>query len=169
MDLGNLLGGFDTDQVKDVVELVVRNRDVLERLGDLPELFERFGEGLDGAADQARAAGVALVGDDGEGGVRGTLDVAAAALKQIAGSLGKGASLLGDAADGVGKVPLMDTPAKRFASAAKELDSSTGTLGDLSEAMSTIAATLEDVGRALNGLGDSLADSGGQARGFLSS
>ena len=62
----------------------------------------------------------------------------------------------------------MDTPAKRFASAAEELDSSTGTVGDLSEAMTKIAATLEDVGRALTRLGDSLADSGGQARGFLS-
>ena len=70
--------------------------------------------------------------------------------------------------EGVGKVPLMDTPAKRFASAAEELDSSTGTVGDLSEAMTKIAATLEDVGRALTRLGDSLADSGGQARGFLS-
>lgn len=169
MDLGSIIGDLAGDDLKDVVDLVRKNRGVLERLGDLPELFDRFAAGLDDAADQARAAGLALVGDDGQGGVRGTLDVAASALTQIAGSLGKGASLLGDAAEGVGRVPLMDTPAKRFASAADELDASTGTVGDLSAAMTAIAATLEDVGRALTKLGDSLADSGGQARGFLAS
>lgn len=169
MGLGSLLDDLAGDDIKDVIDLVRKNRGVLEKLSDLPELFDKFAAGLDAAADQAKAAGLALVGDDGQGGVRGTLDVAAVALKQISGSIGKGASLLGDAADGVGKVPLMDGPAKKFGSAASELESSTGTVGDLSEAMRTIAQTLEDVGRALTRLGDSLADSGGQARGFLSS
>src|SRR5689334_5399869 len=81
MGLGSLLDDLAGDDIKDVIDLVRQNRGVLERLGDLPELFDKFAAGLDDAADQAKAAGLALVGDDGQGGVRGTLDVAASALE----------------------------------------------------------------------------------------
>ena len=62
MDLGKLLGALDGDEIKDVVELVRKNRGLLEQLSKLPELFASFADGLDSAADQARAAGLALVG-----------------------------------------------------------------------------------------------------------
>ena len=65
MGLGSLLDDLAGDDIKDVIDLVRKNRGVLERLGDLPELFDKFAAGLDDAADQAKAAGLALVGDEG--------------------------------------------------------------------------------------------------------
>jgi hypothetical protein len=83
--------------------------------------------------------------------------------------LGKGVGLIGDAADGIGKVPLMDSPAKRLAGAADELDSATDNVKDLAASMDTITDALATVGTALTKLGDHLAESGGEARGFLHS
>jgi hypothetical protein len=168
MDLGKLLGSLDGDEIKDVVELVRKNRGLLEQLGRLPELFASFADGLDSAADQARAAGLALVGE-GDDGVRGKLLQVAESMGDLAGSLGKGVGLIGDAADGIGKVPLMDSPAKRLAGAADELGSATDNVKDLAASMDTIADALATVGAALNKLGDHLAESGGEARGFLHS
>ena len=37
MDLGNLLGGIDTDAIADVVKVVVDNRAMIEQLGRLPD------------------------------------------------------------------------------------------------------------------------------------
>ena len=34
MDLGKILGALDGDEIKDVVELVRKNRGLLEKLGD---------------------------------------------------------------------------------------------------------------------------------------
>ncbi len=173
MDLGKLLGALDGDEIKDVVELVRKNRGLLEQLGKLPELFASFADGLDSAADQARAAGLALVGpqggDEGDGGVRGKLLQVSESMADLAGSLGKGVGLIGDAAEGIGKVPLMDSPAKRLAGAADELGSATDNVKDLAASMDTIADALATVGTALNKLGDHLAESGGEARGFLHS
>ncbi len=169
MDLGKLLGSLDGDEITAVVELVRKNRGLLEQLDKLPELFAAFADGLDQAADQARAAGVALVGPGGDDGVRGRLLQVSESMADIAGSLGKGVALIGDAADGIGKVPLMDSPAKRLAGAAGELGSATDNVKDLAESMDTIAEALATVGTALSRLGDHLADSGGRARGFLHS
>ena len=73
MDLGNLLGGIDTDAIADVVKVVVDNRAMIEQLGRLPELFGRFADNLQGAGQEAGSAALALVGADGvlaEGGRR---------------------------------------------------------------------------------------------------
>jgi hypothetical protein len=167
MDLGKLLGALDGDEIKDVVELVRKNRGLLEQLGKLPELFASFADGLESAADQARAAGLALVGPDGDDGVRGKLLQVGESMTDLAGSLGKGVGLIGDAADGIGKVPLMDSPAKRLAGAADELGSAIGNVKDLAGSMDVIADALATVGTALARLGDHLSESGGEARGFL--
>jgi hypothetical protein len=167
MDLGKLLGALDGDEIKDALELVRKNRGLLEQLGRLPELFASFADGLDSAADQARAAGLALVGQEGDEGVRGKLLQVSESMADLAGSLGKGVGLIGDAADGIGKVPLMDSPAKRLSGAADELGSATGNVKDLAASMDTIADALAAVGTALNKLGDHLAESGGEARAFL--
>ena len=170
MDLGKLLGVLDGDEIKDVIELVRENRGMLEQLGKLPELFASFADGLEQAADQARAAGLALVGADGDDdGVRGKLLQVAESMGDLAGSLDKGVGLIGDAADGIGKVPLMDSPAKRLAGAADELGSATDNVKDLAASMDTIADALATVGNALHKLGDHLAESGVEARGFLHS
>jgi hypothetical protein len=168
MDIGKILGGFDGDDIKDAVALIRENRGLLERLHKLPELFASFGDGLDQAADQARAAGVALVGEAGDEGIRGRLLQVAESMGSIAGSLGKGVGLIGDAADGIGKVPLMDSPAKRLSGAADELGSATHNVKELAESMEVIAEALAKVGTALARLGDHLGESGDQARGFLS-
>ena len=97
MDLGRLLGALDGDDIKDVIELVRNNRGVLEQLGRLPELFASFADGLDSAGDQARAAGIALVGQAGDEGVHGRLIQVGESMGEIAGSLGKGVGLIGDA------------------------------------------------------------------------
>jgi len=167
MDLGKLLGALDGDEIKDVVELVRKNRGLLEQLGQLPEVFASFADGLDSAADQARAAGLALVGPDGDDGVRGKLLQVGESMSDLAGSLGKGVELMGDAADGIGKVPLMDSPAKRLAGAADELGSAIDNVKDLAGSMDVIADALAKVGTALARLGDHLSESGGEARGFL--
>ena len=101
MDLGKLLGALDGDEIKDALELVRENRGLFEQLGKLPELFASFADGLDSAADQARAAGVALVGPQGgdqrDGGVRGNLLQVAESMGGLAGStVGTALTKLGD-------------------------------------------------------------------------
>lgn len=167
MDLGKLFGALDGDDLEDALELVRKNRGLLEQLGRLPDLFATFAEGLDQAGGQARAAGIALVGEAGDAGVRGRLVQVAESMADLAGSLGKGVGLIDDAATGIGKVPLMDAPATRLSGAAGELGSATGNVQDLAESMGVIADALAQVGEALARLGDHLTDSGNQARGFL--
>lgn len=168
MDLGQLLGGLDADRIGELVDLLTKNRDTLDQVGRLPDFFEKFAGALGAAGEQAREASYALVGEDGGSGMRATLGDSAEALSDISGSLGKGVSLLKEAAESAAKVPLMDGPAARFAGAAEELGATTGRLGDLATSLGAIAETLEKVGAALGRLGDHLDDSGTQARGFLS-
>ena len=167
MDFGKLLGALDGDDIQDALELLRKNRGLLEQLGRLPDFFASFAARLDQAGDQARAAGLALVGEDGDEGVRGRLVQAGESMAAIAGSLGKGAGLVGDAADGIGKVPLMDAPAKRLGSAADEVGEAVGHVRELAASMDVIAEALAVVGAALGRLGDHLTESGDQARGFL--
>ncbi|MFT4288563.1 hypothetical protein [Nocardioides sp.] len=167
MDLGSLLGGIDAKTISQIVTLVKDNQDTLEKLGQLPALFDAFGAGLDAAGAQAREAGLALIGGDGHDGIKGTLAEAAKALADIAGSIGKGVDTLADAAEKLGHVPMMDGPAKTLASAAGQIGDTTERLTALSDSMETIADILAKVGAALGKLGDKLSDSGTEAKGFL--
>jgi methyl-accepting chemotaxis protein len=167
MDFGNLLGDLDLDQVKDGIALITEHKDALAQLGKLPDYLHKVAEGLSGAGEQARTAAFALVGDDGDAGVRKTLSEASEALSAIVSSVSLGAQRLADAAESAAKIPLMDGPAERLASAAEEMGTTTEKVGDLATAMDTIGATLAQVGAALAKLGDYLDESGSQARGFV--
>lgn len=169
MDLSGLFGNVDTSQLVDVIEVVVRNRDVIDKLGRLPEFLDRLGDSLAGAGTEAKSAAVALVGQDGSSGAKGALGGAAHALSEIADSLSKGAGLLTAAADAAHKVPLMDRPADRIGEAATELGQSTSALGELATSLAGIVAVLDSVAHALDRVGDHLVDTSGQARGFLAS
>lgn len=167
MDLGNLFGGINAQQIEKVIDLVTNNQDALQALGRLPEFFEKFADALEGAGEQAKEAAVALVGADGATGARGTLHSSSQALTQIVGSLGKGVDMIASAATSAAKVPLMDGPAQHFADAAAQMGETTNSLGELARSMEAIARTLDSVGQALAKLGAHLDDSGSQARGFL--
>jgi len=166
MDFRDLFESFDTDQLGELMELLTQNKDSLKVLGQLPDYLDKIASALGGAGEQSRAAGLALVGDDGESGVRATLNDTAEALSDIAESLSVGIERIAEAAVGLGKVPLMDGPAAKLAGASREMSSTTARLGDLAEAMGTIGETLAKVGSALAKLGDRLDESGSHARGF---
>lgn len=167
MDLGSIFGDFDADQLGDVIDLVTKNKDTLALVGRLPEFLEKIADGLNGAGEQARAASFALVGDDGESGVRATLADSAQALTAIVVSIGAGAKRIADAAESAAKVPLMDGPASRLADAAEEMSNTTDRLGDLAKGMESIGETLAKVATALAKLGEHLDDSGAHAKGFV--
>jgi methyl-accepting chemotaxis protein len=167
MDFGDLLGKVDVAKVGHVVDWVGKNEDLLTQVGRLPEYLSKVADGLDNAGGQAKTAAVALIGDDGESGVRAALADASVALKTIVGSVGAGAEKIADAAAGAAKVPLMDGPASRLAAAATELETTTEKLGQLSEAMEVIGQALAQVAGALGKLGDHLVESSGSAREFL--
>jgi hypothetical protein len=166
MNLTDLFDSFDSNQLADVVDVVVKNRAALEVLGKLPDYLEKIAVALDGAGDQAKSAALALVGDDGESGVRATLSLSSGALSDIASSMGRGLDKISDAADGISRVPLLDGPAATLTKATDELAETTQRLTDLAAAMDQIGDTLATVGHALAGLGDRLVESGGHARGF---
>ncbi len=168
MDLGNLLGGIDTDAIADVVKVVVDNRAMIEQLGRLPELFGQFADSLDGAGHEAGVAALALVGADGESGARGALASAATALAGIVTTLDSGIARIADTAEGAAKVPLMGGPAAHLAEAARDMGESTAQLGTLAASMGAIAAVLDEVASALRNVGGHLTDTGAQARGFVS-
>lgn len=167
MDLGSILGKLDdSGDFADVVKLLADNKEQLALLAKLPEYFEKIAGGLAGAGEQAKSAAVSLVGDDGKSGLMETLASASDSLGRIATSIGNGADRIADAAESAARVPLMDGPAARLASAAKEMGDTTDQLGQVAESMDAIGATLAKVGQALARLGDHLDDSGTQARGF---
>ena len=169
MDLGKLVGGIDTKDINKVVKLITENKDVLASLERLPALFDSFGAGLEAAGGRAREAGSALVGDGTEGadGVKGTLGDVATSLGGISTAISKGVDRLADVAEGLGRVPMADGPAKSIASAAKEIGSAGSALDDLSGSLETIADLLAKVGKALEQLGDKLDESGGQVKAFM--
>lgn len=169
MDLGDVLGGLDGKQFGDfgeILDLIQKNRGALETVGRLPQFLERFGDALGAAGGQAKEAAVALVGDDGKAGVRGTLAETSEALADITKALGNGVEKIAAAAESAGRVPLMDGPASRLAGAAEDMGATTQRLADLAEAMDHIGEVLAKVAAALAKLGDHLDDSGSQARGF---
>lgn len=167
MDFGKLLNGLDADSIADVVQLVIDNREVIGNLGRLPELFDSISTSLAAAGAEAEHAAIALIGDTGESGARGTLVAAAAALGDIVDAFDKGANLVADTAKSAARVPLMDGPAGHLGDAAAQLSSANARLRDLATSMDSIADVLAAVGAALGKVGSHLTDTGGQARGFM--
>lgn len=169
MDFGKIFSSVDADDIADVVKLVVENREVIARLGQLPELLDQLGDSLGGAGSEAKQAAVALVGTDGKAGARGILEQTSSALAGIATSLTKGIELINDTAAATHKVPLMDGPATKLEGAARELSESTELLTQLATSMDSIADVLASVGGALDKVGGYLTDTSTQARGFMAS
>lgn len=167
MNFGRILDGLDADDIADVVRLVVENREVIARLGQLPELFDQFSDSLAGAGTEAKEAAVALLGGEGSTGARGVLEDASRELAGVVESFTKGIGLIQDTAVAAHKVPLMDGPADRLEGAAREMGESTALLSQLAASMDSIAELLGKVGAALDRAGDHLGDTSSQARGFL--
>lgn len=166
MDIGKLLGGIDVDDVKGAVDLVLKNKDLLTKLQDLPNLFNTFGQRLADAGDQARNAAHALVGDDGQGGAARALGNVGTTLDGCKDQLGKATGLLGSAAGAAKSVPMLGGPAGQLADGVQAVSSVVDQLGQLGGQMRELAAVIATVGGALNGLGEKLGDSGGTVRGF---
>lgn len=166
MDFGDLLGNLDGNDISKAIESVTKNQANLDNLSRLPDFLVKFAEGLGKAGEQAHAASFALLGDDGESGMRGTLKSAASALGAIVESLSKGAELIEQAAEAAGRVPMMDSVASRFSSASSEIGGTASSVEALAGSLESVAETLAKVGAALAGLGDHLDDSGTQAKGF---
>lgn len=166
VDIGKILGGIDLDDVRGAVDLVVRNKDILDKLQDLPAMLSTFGDRLADAGGQARNAANALVGDDGKGGAASALGAIGATLDGCKEQLGTATSLLGAAANAAKSVPLMGGPAGQVADGVQAVAKVVDQLGELGGHMRHLAEVITQVGGALGGLGDRLGDSGATARGF---
>ena len=158
---------MDSNDIADVVRLVVDNKEVIAQLGQLPELFGKLSDSLAGAGAEAKDAAVALVGGNGAVGAKGVLENASVALTGIVASFAQGIDLLADTAAATHKVPMMDGPADKLEGAVKQLADSNALLGQLATSMDSIADVLAAVGAALDKVGDHLTDTSTQARGFL--
>jgi hypothetical protein len=172
VNFGKLLGGnMDIKKLQEVVDLVWDNKDELANSAqfakDIPDLIRTLAGGLSDAGGQARAAGLALVGDDGKSGATTKLGSSAKTLGSIAENLASVAKFVTDAADDIKGVPLMGGPAKQLSGAAKSIQGTTTSLGGLAEDLVGLADILGNVGAALNKLGDSLDSSGTKAQGFF--
>ena len=173
VNLGKLLGGgnFDIKKLQQVVDLVWDNKDDLassaQLAKDLPDLVRTLAGGLTDAGNQARAAGLALVGEDGRSCATTRLGSSAETLGSISDNLTNVAKFIADAADDVEKVPMMGGPAKQLSGAAKTIRGTTDGLGGLADDLVGLAEILGNVGAALTKLGDSLDSSGAKAQGFV--
>ena len=173
VNLGKLLGGgnLDIKKVQQVVDLVWDNKDELANSAkfakEIPDFIRTLASGLSEAGDQARTAGLALVGTDGTSGATTRLSSSATTLGSIAENLTRVAAFVADAADDVEKVPMMGGPAKQLGGAAKTIRETTSGLGGLADDLVSLAEILGNVGAALSKLGDSLDSSGSKAQGFV--
>lgn len=172
VNLGKLLGGnLDLKKLQQVVDLVWDNKDDLANSAkvakEIPDLVRMLANGLSEAGTQARAAGLALVGEDGRSGATTRLGSSAKTLGSISESLTNVAKFVADAADDVQKVPMMGGPAKQLGGAAKTIHQTTDGLGGLADDLVGLAEILGNVGAALSKLGDSLDSSGTKAQGFV--
>ncbi len=52
MDLGDLFGRIDTDQLADLIDLVTKNRGSLEALSEMPAYLEKIATALGGAGER---------------------------------------------------------------------------------------------------------------------
>jgi len=172
VDLGRLLGGFDSKKLQEVIDLVWDNKDDLANSAqfarEIPDLIRTLASGLSEAGGQARAAGLALVGDDGRSGATTRLGSSAKTLGSISENFAAVAKFVTDAADDIGGVPMMSGPAKQLSGAAKTIHGTTASLGGLADDLVGLADILGNVGQALSRLGDSLDSSGTKAQSFLS-
>jgi hypothetical protein len=183
MDIGDLLGGRDLNDVKKAVGFVLENSDDFEKvlklvkdlpddalgfIGKLPDLLKTIGGGLAEAGEQAAKAAGALVGDDGEGGARKALSGSATTMNAARDRLKDAAGMLAGLAGELDKIPgVGDAAAKRLndgsgqvSGVATEIESLAGNLQDLS-------GILASVGEALSGLGSKLSESGGTVKTLL--
>jgi transketolase C-terminal domain/subunit len=172
VNLGKLLGGnLDIKKVQQVVDLVWDNKDDLANSAkfakEIPDFIRTLASGLSEAGNQARAAGLALVGEDGRSGATTRLGSSATTLGSIADNLTSIATFVADAADDVEKVPMMGGPARQLGGAAKTIRDTTSGLGGLADDLVGLAEILGNVGAALSKLGDSLDASGTKAQGFV--
>ena len=173
VNLGKLLGGnLDIKKVQQVVDLVWDNKDDLANSAkfakEIPDFIRTLASGLSEAGNQARAAGFALVGEDGKSGATTRLGSSATTLGSIADNLTSVAKFVADAADDVVKVPMMGGPAKQLGGAAKTIRDTTSGLGGLADDLVGLAEILGNVGAALSKLGDSLDTAATKAQGFVS-
>ncbi|MDQ3156920.1 MAG: hypothetical protein M3Q98_09370 [Actinomycetota bacterium] len=166
--LGKLLGGVDPRKLTQVVDFVWDSKDDLVSAAlfarQLPELVLTLSNGLAEAGAQARAASIALVGEDGKSGAMPSMAHGAGSLGTISDSLGKMSGFIAGAADEVGKVPLMGGPAKQLGGAAASITGTTADLTGLGEDLLNMAGVLAQVAAALAKLGESLDVSSRKAR-----
>ena len=166
MDLGTFLQAL-ADDPEGAAVLLRDHPQVVEQLSSLPALVGAFADGLESAAVQARAAGATLLGQPGEAGVRTQLVGVSESMTGIAGALGKGVWMIGDAAEGIGRVPMMEPPARQLAGAADEFGSATESIKEMASSMDAIAEALAQLGASMSVLGTQLELSGVQVRELL--
>jgi hypothetical protein len=173
MDLGAALSkglgkGVDAASLSALSELLTKHKDDLAATAqiarDLPRLLTLLASGLADAGDHAARAGRAL---SGASGATGRVGNSAATVGQISGNLSSVGKLISTAADEIAKVPLMGVPAGHFATAARTVGDSIGSLDDLSRDLGEISVLLDTVGTALEMLGSSLGGTASQAKSFL--
>lgn len=180
MDIAQLFGGTDVNDVKKAVGFVLENSDDFEKilnlaknlpddglgfLGKLPDLMKTLGDGLAEAGEQAAKAATELVGDDGEGGAKRALASGADTMSSAKDKLNDAAGMLSGLADDIGKIPAVGN------AAAKRLNDGSGTIGGVASELENLAGNMRDlsgilanVGEALKGLGGKLGDSGGSVK-----
>lgn len=171
VDLGKLLGDMDPRKLTQVVDFVWNSKDDLVAAAlfarQLPEVILTLSTGLAEAGAQARAASIALVGEDGKSGAMSTMTHGAGTLSTISGSLGKVSGFISGAADEAGKVPLMGGPAKQLGGAAASITGTTADLTGLGVDFLNLAGVLVEVAAALAKLGESLDVSSRKARNLV--
>lgn len=171
VDLSKLLGNVDPRKLTAVVDFVWESKDDLMAAAkfatQLPELLIGLSNGLQEASRQARLASVALVGEDGKGGMMVTMSRGSASLGAVSGTLGKTSGLINRAADEFGRVPLMGGPAKQLTGAAAGLTGAGADLTGFGEDLLNMAGVLAQVAAALAALGESLDASGRKARSII--
>ncbi|MEO6471755.1 MAG: hypothetical protein ABIR57_07670 [Aeromicrobium sp.] len=173
VDFGKLLGSVDPRKLAIVVDFVWESKDDLVAAAkfatQLPDLLITLSTGLAEAGAQARAASVALVGEDGKGGMMSSMSMGAGSLGVVSGTLGKTSGLINKAATEVGKVPLMGGPAKQLTGAAANLTGAGAELSGFGEDLINMAGALAQVAAALAKIGESLDASGKKARSLATS
>lgn len=171
VDLGKLFGNVDPRKLNTVVEFVWESKDDLIAAAkfatQLPELLINLSTGLQEASRQARLASVALVGEDGKGGMMASMSKGSTSLGAVSGTLGKTSGLINKVADEFGKVPLMGGPAKQLTGTAAGLTGAGADLAGFGEDLINMAGALAQVASALAALGESLDTTSKKARSII--
>lgn len=170
VDLGKILGaGAEVARLQEVVDFVINRKDDLlvsaQLARELPALLRVLASGLAESGKHASNAGKALTGASG---ATGRIGDGAKAMASISTSMTIIATLVGDAADDVAKVPLMSGPASQLASAAHALGDTKANLDALARDLDDISGLLNSVGQGLEQLGKSLGATGREAKKLVS-